>query len=224
MPVTFPTPKLIIFDCDGVLVDSEPVSNQVMVDNLARNGLQLTVARSMELFVGSTMARAMDKAIALGADLHEGWVQEVYDETYAALKVGVDLMPGVTDLLALLDQNHIPTCIASNGSEDKMRITLGQNGLWQRFHPNAMFSAHSLGVAKPEPGLFLAAASHFGFQARDCLVVEDSATGALAAARAGMRCLGYAPEGGGEKLAAEGAEVFQAMSEVPGLIGLRARV
>lgn len=222
MPVTFPTPKLIIFDCDGVLVDSEPVSNQVMVDNLARNGLQLTVARSMELFVGSTMARAMDKAIALGADLHEGWVEEVYAETYAALKAGVDLVPGVSDLLALLDQNDIPSCVASNGSEDKMRITLGQNGLWQRFHPNAMFSAHALGVAKPDPGLFLAAASHFGLQARDCLVVEDSATGALAAARAGMRCLGYAPEGDGEKLAAEGAEVFRSMSEVPRLIGLEA--
>lgn len=222
MPVTFPTPKLIIFDCDGVLVDSEPVSNQVMVDNLARNGLQLTVARSMELFVGSTMARAMDKAIALGADLPEGWIEEVYAETYAALKAGVDLVPGVSDLLALLDQNDIPSCVASNGSEDKMRITLGQNGLWQRFHPNAMFSAHALGVAKPDPGLFLAAASHFGLQARDCLVVEDSATGALAAARAGMRCLGYASEGDGEKLAAEGAEVFRSMSEVPRLIGLEA--
>ena len=222
MPVTFPTPRLIIFDCDGVLVDSEPVSNQVMVDNLARNGLQLTVARSMELFVGSTMARAMDKAIALGADLHDGWIEEVYAETYAALKAGVDLVPGVSDLLALLDQNDIPSCVASNGSEDKMRITLGQNGLWQRFHPNAMFSAHALGVAKPDPGLFLAAASHFGLQARDCLVVEDSATGALAAARAGMRCLGYANEGDGEKLAAEGAEVFRSMSEVPRLIGLEA--
>jgi HAD superfamily hydrolase (TIGR01509 family) len=178
----------------------------------------------MQLFVGGTMPGVMQKAIALGADLHDGWVAEIYGEIYEALEAGVALIAGVSDLLALLDQNDIPTCVASNGSEDKMRITLGQNGLWQRFHPNAMFSAHALGVAKPEPGLFLAAASHYGLQARDCLVVEDSATGALAAARAGMRCLGYAPEGDGEKLAAEGAEVFQAMSEVPGLIGLRARV
>jgi HAD superfamily hydrolase (TIGR01509 family) len=225
MPVTFPTPKLIIFDCDGVLVDSEPVSNQVMVDNLARHGLSLTLDRAMQLFVGGTMPGVMQQAIALGADLHDGWVAEIYGEIYTALEAGVALIAGVSDLLALLDQNDIPTCVASNGSEDKMRITLGQNGLWQRFHPTAMFSAHALGVAKPEPGLFLAAASHYGLQARDCLVVEDSATGALAAARAGMRCLGYAPdggaEGGGEKLAAEGAEVFRAMSEVPGLIGLQ---
>lgn len=220
MPTTYPTPRLVIFDCDGVLVDSELVSNQVMVKNLARNGLPMTVERSMELFVGSTMSGTMAKAIELGADLHESWIDEVYAETYEALKAGVALMPGVTDLLALLDQKHIPSCVASNGSEDKMRITLGQNGLWNRFHPTAMFSAHALGVAKPDPGLFLAAASHFGVQARDCLVVEDSATGVLAAARAGMRCLGYAPEGNGQKLVAGGAEVFHAMSEVPGLIGL----
>jgi len=220
MPTTFPTPQLVIFDCDGVLVDSERVSNQALVDNLSRHGLALSLERSMQLFVGGTMTGVMQKAIALGADLHEGWVDEIYGETYAALKAGVDLTPGVTALLAVLDQHQIPCCVASNGSEDKMRITLGQNGLWQRFHPSAMFSAHSLGVAKPDPGLFFAAASHFGIQARDCLVVEDSATGATAAARAGMRCLGFAPEGGGTALTAVGAEVFHHMSDVPALIGL----
>ena len=220
MPTTFPTPQLVIFDCDGVLVDSEPVSNQALVDNLAGHGLELTRERSMELFVGGTMTGVMQKAVALGADLRAGWVDEIYAETYAALEAGVELMPGVTDLLALLDQHHIPSCVASNGSEDKMRITLGQNGLWQRFHPAAMFSAHALGVAKPDPGLFLAAARHFGIQARDCLVVEDSATGALAAARAGMRCLGFAPTGKGAELADQGAEVFSDMSEVATLIGL----
>ena len=220
MPTTHPIPKLVIFDCDGVLVDSEPVSNQALIDNLARHGLSLTMERSMELFVGSTMSGVMAKAAALGADLHEGWIEEVYAETYSALGAGVALMPGVVDLLALLDEEQIPCCVASNGSEDKMRITLGQNGLWERFHPQAMFSAHALGVSKPDPGLFLAAASHFGVQARDCLVVEDSATGARAAARAGMRCLGYVPKGEGQQLAAEGAEVFGAMAEVRRLIGL----
>ncbi|MGR3622301.1 HAD family hydrolase [Pseudophaeobacter sp.] len=220
MPTTFPTPQLIIFDCDGVLVDSEPTSNQALVDNLARHGLELTLERAMELFVGGTMSGVMQKAIALGADLHEGWIEEVYSDTYAALGQGVDLMPGVSDLLALLDQNQIPVCVASNGSEDKMRITLGQNGLWERFHPTAMFSAHALGVAKPDPGLFLAAASHFGVQARECLVVEDSATGVMAASRAGMRCLGFAPEGRGQHLRANGAEVFTRMGDIPQLIGL----
>lgn len=220
MPKTFPTPQLVIFDCDGVLVDSETVSNQAMVDNLARYGLSLTLPEAMGHFVGGTMAGVMEKARGLGADLPEGWVEEIYAETYARLRAGVGLVPGILDLLARLDQHSIPTCVASNGSEEKMRITLGQNGLWERFHPQAMFSAHALGVAKPEPGLFLAAASHFGVEARSCLVIEDSATGAQAASRAGMRCLGFAPHGQGAALADQGAEVFTGMQEVPALIGL----
>lgn len=220
MPTTFPTPKLVIFDCDGVLVDSEVASNEVLVTNLARYGLRLTLADCMDLFVGGTMKGVMAKARDMGADLPADWVADVYQETYARLKQGVPLVAGIPGLLAVLDQQGIPVCVASNGSEDKMRITLGQSGLWDRFHPGAMFSAHTLGVAKPEPGLFLAAASHFDVQARDCLVIEDSATGAMAALRAGMRCLGYAPEGIGVKLAEQGAEVFGAMTQVPGLIGL----
>ncbi|UWQ50213.1 HAD family hydrolase [Leisingera caerulea] len=220
MPKTFPTPKLVIFDCDGVLVDSEPASNQALIENLARHGLELTMEQSMAYFVGGTMAGVMEKARNLGADLPEDWTREVYAETYARLKQGVPLTPGIPQLLARLDAKDIPVCVASNGSEEKMRITLGQNGLWDRFHPQAMFSAHSLGVAKPEPGLFLAAASHFGVQARDCLVIEDSGSGVTAAVRAGMRCLGYAPHGGGRKLAALGAEVFRDMAEVPALLSI----
>ncbi|MCF6433734.1 MULTISPECIES: HAD family hydrolase [unclassified Leisingera] len=220
MPKTYPTPKLVIFDCDGVLVDSEPASNQAMADNLARHGLDLTLEQAMAYFTGGTMADVMAKARSLGADLPENWIAEIHAETYARLKEGIPLTAGIPDLLAQLDAHGIPVCVASNGSEEKMRITLGQNGLWERFHPQAMFSAQSLGVAKPEPGLFLAAASHFGVQARDCLVIEDSGSGVTAAVRAGMRCLGYAPQGSGSRLAALGAEVFNDMAEVPALLSI----
>ena len=219
MPVTFPTPKLVIFDCDGVLVDSEVLSNQVMVDNLARYGLEIPLRQAMGLFVGGTMASVKEQVIRMGTDLPADWVQEVYAEIYARLEQGVPLVAGVMDLLGRLDAAGIATCVASNGSEDKMRITLGQNGLWERFH-GAMFSAHSLGVAKPEPGLFLAAASHFDVQARDCVVIEDSPSGALAAQRAGMRCLGYAEMTPADRLEAHGAEIFIDMAEVPHLLGL----
>lgn len=220
MPTTFPTPKLVIFDCDGVLVDSEVVSNQVVADNLARFGLNLTLSECLNLFVGATMDDVLQIAREKGAELPPTWIDDVYQETYERLQQGVPLVQGIPELLELLDRQGIQYCVASNGSEDKMRITLGQNGLWDRFHPNAMFSAHSLGVAKPEPGLFLAAASHFDVQARDCLVIEDSTTGATAAARAGMRCLGYVPEGDGADLSDQGAELFNAMAQVPRLIGL----
>ena len=219
MPQTHPIPNLVIFDCDGVLVDSETVSNQVMVDSLARYGLTLTLQACMDAFVGSTMSAAMDKARQMGAVLPSGWIDEVYEETYTALRAGVPLVPGISDVLDLLDGRGIPYCVASNGSEAKMKITLGQNGLWERFHP-AIFSAHSLGVAKPDPGIFLAAASHFDVQARDCVVIEDSPSGTLAAARAGMRCMGFAALTPAERLEAHGAESFRDMRELPALLGL----
>ena len=220
MPTTYPTPKLVIFDCDGVLVDSETLSNQVLADNLARYGLHLSLTECMDLFVGGTMAEVRQKAIARGADLPADWVAEVYEETYARLRQGVSLVPGVSDLLALLQERGIAFCVASNGSEDKMRITLGQNGLWELFHPHAMFSAHTLKTGKPDPDLFLAAACHFDVQARDCLVIEDSENGAIAVARAGMRCLGFDPHGKGQRLTRHNAEHITTMTQVPYLIGL----
>ena len=219
MPLSNSPPALVIFDCDGVLVDSETVSNQALVDNLARYGVNIDLPRCMDLFVGSTMSGVMQKAIDLGAALHNGWIEEIYQETYDALQNGVDIVPGIPELLEQLDRAEIQTCVVSNGSEDKMQITLGQNGLWNRFD-GAVFSAHTLGVSKPDPGLFLAAANHYTAQPHDCLVIEDSPTGALAAARAGMRCLGYAALTAPEKLSDQGAEVILDMSEVAPLIGL----
>lgn len=208
---------LVIFDCDGVLVDSEPLSNQVLVDNLARYGLDLTLEDSVGFFQGGTMAGVRDKARALGADLPDDWIDEVYSETYERLRQGVALMPGIRDLLDRLDHHGIPFCVASNGSPDKMAITLGQNGLWDRFQ-GVMFSAHELGTAKPDPEMFLLAAKQF--DASTPVVIEDSQNGVTAAVRAGMRCLAFVPEGRGVKLAEIGAEVFHNMTEVPGLLGI----
>jgi HAD superfamily hydrolase (TIGR01509 family) len=208
---------LVIFDCDGVLVDSEVVSNQVLVDNLSRHGLQITLAACMDSFVGSTMSGCMQKAREMGADLPATWVDEMYAETFAALRAGVPLVAGVPKVLEQLEAHSLPYCVASNGSRDKMRITLGQNNLWDRFAP-VMFSAHELGTGKPEPDLFLAAARNF--RAKNPAVIEDSPSGAEAARRAGMRCFGYAQHDNGARLAAQGAEVFHDMADLPALLGL----
>ena len=212
-------PLLVIFDCDGVLVDSEVVSNQVLADNLARHGLNLTLSECMAHFVGGTMAGVMDRARRLGADLPDGWVDQIYGETYARLRRGVPVVAGIPELLEQLDKARIACCVASNGSEEKMRITLGQNGLWDRFR-GRIFSAHTLGTAKPDPALFLSAARHFGTAPDACVVIEDSRSGVTAAARAGMRCLGYAPHHDGADLRALGAEIFRDMDEVPALLAL----
>ncbi|WP_209505121.1 MULTISPECIES: HAD family phosphatase [unclassified Ruegeria] len=208
---------LVIFDCDGVLVDSEVISNQVLADNLAGYGLHLTLPECMSLFVGGTMVGVRDKARGMGADLPEDWIDQVYAETYDRLRAGVPLVSGVADLLAALDQRGIPYCVASNGSPDKMQITLGQNGLWDRFK-DVMFSAHVLGTGKPDPKMFQLAAEHFGAQVP--VVIEDSHNGVTAAIRANMRCLAYAPHGGGDRLADLGAEVITDLSQAHPLLGL----
>ncbi len=212
-------PDLVIFDCDGVLVDSETVSNVVLAENLTRHGLPTTPEDCLDLFVGGTMASVGEQARELGATLPVDWVDEIYGEVYTALRAGVDVIAGVPELLDRLEAEGIPVAVGSNGSEEKMQITLGQTGLMSRFG-DAVFSAHTLGVAKPDPGLYLAAAAHHGVDPTRAVVVEDSATGARAAQAAGMRCLGYAAHDGGARLAAVGAEVFESMFHVPMLIGL----
>ncbi|UWR02667.1 HAD family phosphatase [Ruegeria conchae] len=208
---------LVIFDCDGVLVDSEVLSNQVMIDNLAQYGLHLTLAECMSLFVGGTMTGVRDKARDLGADLPDDWTDQIYSEIYKRLRAGTPLVEGIPELLTQLDAASIPYCVASNGRPEKMQITLGQNGLWERFS-TVMFSAHVLGSGKPDPTLFLTAAQQFG--AKSPVVIEDSENGVTAAIRANMRCLAYAAHDDGARLAALGAEVFTDMSHVPGLLGL----
>ncbi len=208
---------LVIFDCDGVLVDSEVISNQVIVDNLAGYGLHLALSDCMSMFVGGTMSGVRNKAREMGADLPDDWTEQIYAEIYARLREGTPLIDGIPELLAQLDVSGIPYCVASNGRPEKMQITLGQNGLWERFS-KVVFSAHVLGSAKPDPALFLTAAQHF--DAQSPVVIEDSENGVTAAIRANMRCLAYAAHDDGARLAALGGEVFTDMSHVPRLLGL----
>lgn len=210
-------PKLVIFDCDGVLVDSEVVSNLLLVENLGRYGLNVSLSECMGLFVGGTMKGVAVKAASLGANLPENWVDEIYAETYARLKQGVDPVDGVVDVLDKLDAAGVTYCVASNGSREKMQITLGQNAMLERFK-NRIFSAHELGVAKPDPDLFLIAAGNIA--AQDCVVIEDSLNGVKAARAAGMTCFGYHEHDDGAALKAERAILFNNMADLPALLGL----
>lgn len=204
---------LVIFDCDGVLVDSEPITNALLAENLCGYGLPVTPEDCKALFVGGTMAGVGEEVRRKGIPLPDDWVDAIYRQMYARLADGTPLIPGVVALLDHLDRIGTRYCVASNGSERKMRITLGQNGLWERFQ-GRVFSAHALGTAKPDPGLFLAAAARMGADPSGCVVVEDSRNGVTAAMRAGMRCLAYVPKGNGTALAALGAEVIRNMAQV----------
>nr|WP_321456155.1 HAD family phosphatase [uncultured Cohaesibacter sp.] len=213
------SPALVIFDCDGVLVDSETPANEVLVANLARHGMVISIEYAEQNFVGGTLQTEFEKLKAMGAQLPDDWCMEYRKELHNRLREGIESIDGVIDVLDLLDGKNVPYCVASNGSDEKMSITLGQTGLWDRF-VGRRFSAKTIGIAKPEPGLYLAAAETLGFSPEQCVVVEDSASGALAAKRAGMRCFGFAQKGDGEVLSAHGAHIFHDMRQLPYLLEL----
>lgn len=213
-------PAAVLFDCDGVLVDSEPLTDAVIAGNLARHGLLLPVDAITSMFIGGTMAAVGDAARAMGATLPENWLKEVYDEIFARLSEGTELIPGIPALLDALDAAAIPYAVGSNGPHRKMEITLGQHADVYARLTGRIFSRHDVAAPKPAPDLYLHAARALGAAPATCVVIEDSPTGARAARAAGMACFGYAPVGDGSRLAAEGARPFRHMSELPVLLCL----
>ena len=211
--------KLVIFDCDGVLVDTEVLFNQALVEDLGKHGLSLTLEQCMGLFVGGTIPGVKVEAEKLGAVLPDTWVEDFYVKAYKLLGERTKPVAGIKDTLDAIERVGIHYCVASNGRVQKMEITLGRTGMLERFK-DVMFSAQAMGTAKPAPDLFLAAAAAFGVLPNECVVIEDSVTGVLAAKRAGMKCYGYAPQGGGEKLTSEDAILFDDMAQLPVMLEL----
>lgn len=212
-------PKAVIFDCDGVVVDSEAPTLALMQVDFITAGLSLTIDDMMARYVGGTVELCADRATAEGAVLPEGWVPDFYARLYDMLRAHTPLIPGILPVFDALDRAGIPFAMGSNGTLEKMQITLGQHGLIDRFHGH-VYSGQAMGRPKPAPDLFLHAAAQLGVAPTDCIVIEDSATGACAARAAGMRCFGYAPHGHEDRLANEGAIPFTDMAALPELLGL----
>jgi HAD superfamily hydrolase (TIGR01509 family) len=209
---------LVIFDCDGVLVDSDRIALRIQAERISALGLPTTYEDCVRDFLGLGMPRTLRiLEERLGAPLPEGWADDLDAAVREAFRR--ELRP-VTGIVAALDRIETATCIASSGSQEKMRLTLGLTGLRERFE-GRIFSAEEVDHGKPAPDLFLHAAAWMDATPGDCVVVEDSPFGAAAARAAGMRALGYAPEGDGGPLAREGATVFAEMAELPELIAGR---
>ena len=218
--MTFPTPPDgVIFDCDGVIVDSEPITDAVLLADLTGRGLPITADDLPRLFHGGTIRGVAETVRGMGVDLPADWVDAIYDEIHAALEQGTPLVPGIVDLLDRLDARGIPYIVGSNGSRRKMTITLGQNDLMDRLG-DRLVSAHEEGTAKPDPTLYLIAAERIGVAPARCAVIEDTPTGARAAVAAGMRCLGHAARTPADRLAEVGAEPFPDMAAIGRALGV----
>ncbi len=213
-------PELVVFDCDGVLVDSEPIANRIMAEAITALGWPLTAEDCIARFKG----HHFDTIIAviedrLGRPVPADWLPNMRAATDAAFERELKPVPGVVAALDALAESGLATCVASQGPPEKLAVSLGVTGLRARFE-GRIFSAYQVERGKPHPDLFLFAAATMGVAPRACVVIEDSPLGVTAARAAGMAVLGFAPEGDGADLAAAGARLFRNMVELPDLLGL----
>lgn len=211
------TPSLVIFDCDGVLVDSELIANRVFCARLNQLGLPLTLEDMFRDFVGRSMPQCEQHVAALlGRAPPAGFIDEVQQEMRAALAAQVTAVPGVPALLAGL---AVPFCVASSGDKAKIRLTLGKTGLLPLFE-GKIFSVMDVARPKPAPDIFLHAAAQMGAPAADCVVVEDTPTGVVAGIAAGMQVCGFAARTPAPRLWAAGAhQVFDDMRALAQWLG-----
>ena len=213
---------LVIFDCDGVLVDSEPISLACLTAGLNRIGVMIDVETVRARFAGTAMPSIMEHVAAdYGVVAPEGFVAAVKAETLRAFDAELRAMPGVADAVSRL---ALPSCVASSSDPVRLRHSLGLTGLLPLFE-GRIFSSTEVARGKPFPDLFLHAAARMGAELEACLVIEDSVPGVTAARAAGMRVLGFTGGGhwshdraGADLLAAGAARVFRDHRDLAGLI------
>ena len=209
-------PDLVIFDCDGVLVDSEPIANRTLALMLGELGLELTQPQMFENFVGYSIPHCLQVIERLlGRPPPDNFRSELQARTFAAFRTELHAMPGVCDALDRLEQ---PYCVASSGDHEKMRTTLGITGLLPRFE-GKLYSVTQVARGKPAPDVYLYAAAQCGVEPQRCMVVEDTPPGVTAGAAAGMKVLGFCAHTPKDMLLRAGAYVtFEQMSVLPELV------
>ena len=213
------TPKLVIFDCDGILVDTENLANQRLAEWLSAAGFTTTLEYCRKHFSGRSMVSVQQDVeatgVSLGADFVERWNAGLPN----LFAHGVEAIPYVREFIEKVRAAGIDYCVASSARVSKMHITLGQTGLLPLFE-HAMFSSTMVGRGKPFPDLFLHAATTMGFAPADCIVIEDSVAGTEAGIAAGMRVFSYHadPYSDPDGLAEAGGILFDDMRELAGLV------
>jgi HAD superfamily hydrolase (TIGR01509 family) len=206
---------LVIFDCDGVLVDSERITNLVFAEMLAEIGLHFSLEEMFDRFVGRSMPACLERIATLrGAPPPDGFAERYRQRSAVALRDGLVAVDGIEDVIGMLP---VPYCVASSGDHDKMRTTLGITGLLPLFD-GKLFSVTEVARGKPFPDVYLHAAERSGVDPAHCAVVEDSPIGVAAGVAAGMTVFGYAKLMKPERLREAGASaIFDDMRDFPRL-------
>lgn len=217
-----PAAGLVIFDCDGVLVDSEVISCRAHANVLTRHGYPIDAEQVFHRFLGrSTRQANLEIEAELGRSLPDAYHSDLQDELFRSFAADLQAVPHIHEALDAIAQ---PVCVASSGSQHRMRVSLGRAGLYDRLAPH-IFSAAQVARGKPAPDLFLFAASEMKVSPERCLVIEDSVAGVTGAATAGMTVFGFCGgshcrPGHSETLRAAGAHsTFADMRQLPALVG-----
>lgn len=208
-------PEAVIFDCDGVLVDSERLANRILTQMLNELGWSISFEETVSRFKGLSYADT-EAAIeaALGTRLPDDFMETEKQRCLEAFETDLDPVPGVEAVLRAL---HLPRCVASSSPPERLHPSLSLTGLAAYFDDH-IYSATQVSRGKPHPDLFLLGASQLDVAPERCAVVEDSVPGVLAGKRAGMRVLGYADLTPAADLAGAGAEVFTDMRQLLSLV------
>jgi HAD superfamily hydrolase (TIGR01509 family) len=207
---------LVIFDCDGVLVDSELITNRVFAQMLNELGIAITLEDMFVQFVGRSMPQCLEVVTRLlGGPVPDGFVQNYETRSAVALKSELKAVAGIEAVLAAVG---VPYCVASSGTHAKMQTTLGITGLLPYFQ-GKMYSVTEVAQSKPFPDVFLYAASQQGVVPSACAVIEDTPTGVAAGVAAGMSVFGYCALTPRHRLIEAGAhQTFERMRDLPGLL------
>jgi len=209
---------LVIFDNDGVLVDSEPLSNTILAGYLTELGHPTTYEDSLRDYMGAALHRVHDVVRERsGQELPAEFDATYQGRVFAAFERELQPVEGVDVVLEKLAADGVPYCLASSGSHERIRVALRTTGLYARFGERRIFSSQDVGRGKPAPDLFLHAAATLGVAPERCVVVEDSPLGVQAARAAGMAVLGFTAMTPADRLAGASA-LFGSMAELPDLL------
>lgn len=207
-------PGLVIFDCDGTLVDSEAITFTVWVEAAAEHGVPFSLEEALQKFKGGTRADCMaELERRLGRALPDDFGDNIQRRKIESLKQSLKPIPGAVDLVRAV---RTAKCVASNGLRAEVELSLSLTGLLPHF-VDRIFSAHEVGAWKPDPGLFLHAARTMGVAPESCVVVEDSVPGVRAGLAAGMTVVAFQPHGRESGLP-KGVRAVESLGELQGLL------